>query len=471
MKAWLFFFLFLSSSSCIAKSSHSKNGQSPQTNPTPTPVPTPTPAPLPTPSPTPVPTPAPTPSPTSPESAFYIRDGGTGTSCADWNSACATFPLNLHRGSTYYVADGLYSGKNFNTAESGTSYITIKKATEVNHGTNVGWLSSLGDGQAIFTSGVEFNSSYWIFDGQRGGGPGKWASDFGFKIINIDDGSPMLRIAPSETEQIILRHLELQGKGSVGTEGGGSGNDALAIYGASQVTLSYAYLHGIGRCPFFIDTANSVFEFVYVESFFGSSAVHSEIASIWDFAGGPPIGDITFRNNLFTHLASTGGLMFDNVSNPNSKLYVYGNVFYRPAADLWPYANGAVGGWTGANGEEMHNVWVFNNTFININQQSLSSLPQITSGSKAKNNLFFNSNPPNFENFPDHSHNHFINSGSSAGDPNSSTSTTDPFKNYLNFDFTLSSNTSPGTDLGPPFNVDPLGHTRTTWTRGAYEFN
>ena len=36
--------------------------------------------------------------------------------------------------------------------KSGTQYITIKKAIETDHGTNTGWNSDYGDGQAVFTA-------------------------------------------------------------------------------------------------------------------------------------------------------------------------------------------------------------------------------------------------------------------------------------------------------------------------------
>ena len=53
----------------------------------------------------------------------------------------------------------------FNDAVSGTTLITIKKAIESDHGTDTGWSSAYGDGQATFPN-VTFTTSYWTFDGQ-----------------------------------------------------------------------------------------------------------------------------------------------------------------------------------------------------------------------------------------------------------------------------------------------------------------
>ena len=70
--------------------------------------------------------------------------GGTG--------AYKALPATLVRGDTYYIADGSYPSYTVDDAVSGTIVITIKKATTSAHGTENGWDSSYGDGQAVFTS-------------------------------------------------------------------------------------------------------------------------------------------------------------------------------------------------------------------------------------------------------------------------------------------------------------------------------
>ena len=388
---------------------------------------------------------------------------------SDWKNQMA-WSATPARGDTWYLADGAYSGKDLSVPADGATPITIKKATLSEHGPSAGWDDALGDGQASFTSALNIDSPHWVLDGQTGGGPGRWKEGFGFKITSTDDSAANVRIGYQDTaDDVTVRHVDLEGKGSASNQGGGFSNDAVAIYGCSNITVSYAWIHGAGRAPFFIDTADSVFEYVHVESYFASDAVHAEVASIWAF-GDLPIGDITFRNNLFTHVVSTGGLMFDNSSAPASHLYVYGNVFYKAPGEQWDEANGLIGGWTGGGGEEMHNVWVFHNTFINVDQASLSTLPNITSGGRAYNNLFYNSQAPSFEKFPDHDDNHFVSSGDTAGEPNGTSGDGDPFVDAASLDFTLKANTAPGKDLGAPYDVDPLGHKRSTWTRGAYEF-
>jgi hypothetical protein len=404
----------------------------------------------------------------------YVRAGAAGSQTgADWSNAYTSLPATLVRGDTYYIAGGTYAGRTFSTPASGTTPITIKKATAANHGAAPDW-SVAYDTQASFTGGLVFTTSYWIIDGQTGGGAvNSWSQNFGMKITERGDGDAVIKIGQSGTANgITIRHVDIQGKGSVSTSGGSASNDGLAVYGASDVTLSYFRMAGIGRCPFFVSPKNLVVEHGWVQSYFGSSAVHSEVASIWGFDGS--VGDVTFRYSLFTDIRSTGGIMWDNSSNTSARLNAYGNVFYKPAGASWEQANGLIGGWTGGSGEQFRNASVYHNTFVNVDQQSLSSFPNTYSSNVAFNNLFYNSAAPNFSRFASHNYNHFINSGGIQSEPNGTSATTgDPFVNMAGLDFRLKEGTVGGAVLPAPFNVDPWGNVRGSdgkIDRGAFEF-
>jgi hypothetical protein len=402
----------------------------------------------------------------------YVRAGATGNGTGvDWNNAYGALPTTLVRGAVYFIADGSYPGYTFNTATSGTTLITVKKAIESDHGTSAGWSSAYGDGQAAFTSGLDFTTSYWLIDGQTGGGAeNAWLGNFGFKVTETGDSNAILNFSSSGSN-VTVRHVDLQGKGSVSNSGGSWSNDAVAIYGASNVTLSYFHMKGIGRCPFFISPANLTVEHGWVESYNGSSAVHSEVASIWAFSRS--VGNVTFRYNLFTDIQSTGGLMWDNSSNTSAVLSVYGNVFYKPSGATWGEANGLIGGWTGGGGEQCHNIKVYNNTFINVDQEILSTLPNIASGNEAFNNIFYNSQAPSFSKFSSHDYNLFINSGTTQGEANGKTATASPFVNITARDFRLTAATAAGKAFASPFNVDPYLIARGSdglYDRGAFEF-
>lgn len=96
----------------------------------------------------------------------YIRSGASGTGNGnDWTNTYTTIPATLIRGDTYYVADGSYGDYTFDDATSGTTPITIKKATVADHGTQTGWSDTFGDGQASFGNFI-FKTSYYVIDGQ-----------------------------------------------------------------------------------------------------------------------------------------------------------------------------------------------------------------------------------------------------------------------------------------------------------------
>ncbi|NML18697.1 hypothetical protein, partial [Azohydromonas caseinilytica] len=96
----------------------------------------------------------------------YVRPGATGANNgSDWANAYTALPSTLVRGNVYYIAAGSYAGRTFSTAASGTTPVTIKKATVADHGTSTGWSDAYGTGQASFTGGISFTTPYWVFDG------------------------------------------------------------------------------------------------------------------------------------------------------------------------------------------------------------------------------------------------------------------------------------------------------------------
>jgi hypothetical protein len=229
-------------------------------------------------------------------------------------------------------------------------------------------------------------------------------------------------------------------------------------------------MHGIGRCPIFGGgTGDSVVEYSHIDDFYGSSAVHSEILSVWQGS----IGDWTLRYNLFTDAESTGGLMWGVNSTPSAALFVYGNVFYKPNSSRYidNIFNGVIGGWSS---QQFNHVRLYNNTFINIDRTILGSIYASRTDTVAQNNLFYTTNSPNFAAWTTHDYNHFIAAGGTHGEANgTSASSGDPFSDYPNLDFSLTNETTAGLTLGPPYNVDMFGNVRGAdgvWDRGAYEY-
>lgn len=404
---------------------------------------------------------------------YYVRAGATGNASGlDWNNAYPTLPTTLSRGSTYYVATGTYGGYTFNTAESGTNIVTVKKATVADHGSNTGWNDIYGTGTAVFTNYWRISRSYFTLDGQVGGGPENWTNGFGFKIQSLSTTSFNPGITVSQNRRnVTLRHFEIQGNGGDGDGGlGGPANDALDIgIGTDQTTVSYAYLHDMGRCLIFGHGNNMFFEYVYGGKFESTAVEHAEIASLW--ASIPPVAlctNVTFANCVWSHMEGTGGLVMyaDGVK-------IYGNVFYRPTGTTFPAANGALATWSNP-GSVFVRGRIFNNSFINLG----STFPALgigfgesTSDNLVMNNVFYNCRV-DFGGVTLHDYNLFINTSGSGvtSEAHGKTATSAIFNDYNALNFTLKSNTPAGTNVGFVFSIDPRGNPRTTWTRGAYEF-
>jgi hypothetical protein len=400
----------------------------------------------------------------------YVRAGASGAANgSDWTNAYPSLPATLTRGDTYYVAGGTYSGYRFSTPASGTTLITIKRATIADHGTTTGWSDSFGQGQAFFAGSWDFSSSYWLIDGQVGGGPGSWTTGFGFKVKETAD--TVISIG-SNASNITIRHVEAEGNGGDG-DGGTGANDIFNNYtaGTRNVTVSYAYFYNAGRCIFFSRGSNMTFEYIYTGYHESTPGQHSEVASIWTASPDPRPTNYTFRYNVFTHAEGTGGLIMDG-----DGLYVYGNVFYRPTGDNWEHGNGVIGTWTV---NVLTQAKVYNNTFINLSTGwsilgTLFTAP--TTGNEARNNIFYGSTSIGGLGslFPTFSHNYYVDTSPlNLTETGKMTGSGNPFNNYPALDFRLKAAGPAGIALPAPYDRDMYGTVRGSggaWGRGAVEF-
>lgn len=408
----------------------------------------------------------------------YVRQGATGNG-SDWTNAYGQLPALLVRGDVYYIADGSYSGYTFNTPVSGTAVVTIKKATPGDHGTDTGWNSTYGDGTALFTGTVDFSSSYCVFDGQTGGGPGSWKTGLGFKVSQVA-GSPAVTtgftkfLANASTDPniryITIKHLEVVGNDGTNQGGGSIGNDAFAFYGGGDITIAYSYAHHMGRAIIFGGSNNTTFEYSYTGHFVSTASVHSEIASIWNTMG-QAISNWTFRHCVFTHSEGTGGIMYEG-----DDLKIYGCVFAPLDGNSFGGGNGVIGTWSSS---ELTNVRIYNNTFINVGVAVVG----VTGTAAApigefRNNLLYKSLVSGGIGQLTRSHNHYVEAvlswdGTTNDGGTQTMATGDPLVNFTGLDFHLKAPTATGFSLVSPYHADPLGITRGAdgvWDRGAYEY-
>ena len=148
----------------------------------------------------------------------YSGDGSTWGDAASPGAAGAwkNLPLNMVRGDTYYIGDGVYDQKDqwklnayrMNTSLDGDKKIYIYKATVADHGTGpgaeTGWNNAYGDGQAFLESSESYAGAirvlyfYYgniVFDGKVGSGSD--SSTYGF----------VLRPAPATCGSLYLEYL------------------------------------------------------------------------------------------------------------------------------------------------------------------------------------------------------------------------------------------------------------------------
>jgi len=434
---------------------------------------------------------------------YYVQAGATGSqNGSDWNNAYTSLPTTLVRGATYYVGSGSYPSYAFKTPDSGTSWITVKKATATDHGTSAGWQTSYSN-QAVFGGlniGPDTGEDYFIFDGQTGGGPGSWTSGYGFKIAAGPNWTgPTIGIGNSGASykpegNIVVRHVDVQGN-NPGGAGGNTYNSTqqgvTCYWGSYNCTFSYVYIHDQCGNPFQpLGTHDFVFEYMYIGPWWPENGDHTEWCyAHTDISDATPVTNVTVRFSILGNIpgaAVTGGLIM-TVNN----LYIYGNVFYNPLGNQWPYCTGGLIG-NQARGFGTQNAYIYNNTFINTLGNN-GSAPGYTANCVDKgivfgfqvdgglninifNNLYYLSVGLSYGNVANHDYNENVNlqnqlsSLGSITEPNGATNSVNPFVDYANYNFSPVSNTPPGMNLGPPYNVDMFGNTRTTWTRGAIEY-
>lgn len=273
---------------------------------------------------------------------LYVREGASGTTCADWGSnACAsaaTAEALIARGQTIWVADGNYGIVTFDVMNSGTTRITVKKATISAHGTSTGWLDTYGDGVGVWTK-TTFLSDYWTFDGVTGGGPGSWTSGHGFQFVHASDNTDgvFVDLFGDPRDHITFRHTYFHETGTVtGIDHGytafqsgnvGSGN-------LTNFISEYNYFDNLGGLPYaFRSGTGNLFQYNYsglmcgVAS--GPATNHCEMFVFW------AMNDSDFRYNYA--LTCTGGGCSGTIEHNDSDGHIlpentdgmrfYGNVF------------------------------------------------------------------------------------------------------------------------------------------------
>lgn len=407
--------------------------------------------------------------------ALYIRQGASGANNGtNWTNALSSLPSTLTRGKTYCVADtttGFGAWTIDTNAASGTTTTSIVKATVADHGTSTGWLDTMGDGQAVFTSTSDTfqydvaGAGYLILDGNGsattcGAKPalaGSSQTGCGFKFVNSNPGTHAVQFLHGGTHSIV-RYVETQGPSGTSTADFNFTSDSAGIANwgnADFLTVQYNWIHNnVTNIDCLFD--NAIVEYNYIaNSRSNNAAAHSNVFYICGDTDG-----LDLRYNYVQNYNDEGFFLtwFDNAGGGPDGVRIYGNVMYSPGTTN---PRGVEVRQQDSNGQVRYTgIIVNNNTFVNLSQGGILDRASETgdgtcTGCSASNNLGYTAT------------NSFLTMTSS----NNTADTTDRFVSIgSNFHLT---GALAGTALASPYTTDLLGNTRGadgTWDRGAYEF-
>ena len=399
---------------------------------------------------------------------------------ADWNNAYQGLPATLVRGDTYYLADGTYARYSFNTIESGTTPITIKKAIPSDHCTDTGWdAATMGSSQAIFNPGTVDTfavlQDYLVLDGQK---RDSLSSGHGIKLNGVCPGAncTTLNIAANN---LTVRYVELQG---IGDQNPASDKGDVQIYGngRSNWTFQYLYVHDSGQA-FVVHNFNTniLLEHSYLNNNYSSATRHGNC--IIDTGS----TNVTIRYNIFREFTGTSCITIrGTVGSAANNWWVYGNLFTENPSAPSGTGNGIA---SCLGSQHCTNFYFYNNTIANMSlglagiywQENTVGSPTI------RNNIWYNNRNSTVGAAQGviESHNTVLNTPTALGftDPNDvrvASGASVPFVALPTGDVHLTwenfgSVRAPGLPLPPPFNQDPDGKTRGAdglWDRGAFEF-
>jgi hypothetical protein len=410
----------------------------------------------------------------------FVRPGATGRNDgSDWTNAYTALPSTLSRGDSYYLASGNYGSYTFATPNSGSALITIKKAVDSDRGTDVGWSSAYGSGQAVFRS-WQVHTDYYVFDGQRRNT--NWregaTSEYGIKVagtgpLRLDNGNG------TGGDSLTFRYIDFVGGG----RDTGAGDDVVyGLTGNSNLTFQFCALHDSDRTIFLTrnNWTNLVVDQSYMARNTSSPASHGELMSVYSST------NMTFSNNVIEDIEGTA--IWAGIGDGGSNGWkIYGNVISHSAAYAANTGRTAAHnlGISGvifvandaSNNNRGDNIQFYNNTMVNIVGTWSGVIIQSGSNNEVRNNVWYGSVRTNNSFSGTISNNWYFNTlvdGDATATKTVCASGCDIFTSIAGKDFRLKTGIGGGMAVGAPYNIDMNGASRGadgTWDRGAFEFN
>jgi hypothetical protein len=406
---------------------------------------------------------------------------GTGTNWSNlraWSGA-----TSVVRGDTWYLADGNYTnidsgngyGMEFTTAPSGTTLCTIKKATEAAHGPTNYWDSTYGDGQAVLNGTLNFQTDYWLFSGVTRN-ESDWFDDtaYGIKVVtplNNSAATVCIWLAASYVDlnyvAVIAPVLPLDYDREM----------SLINWAGSPARVAANVSHCLVRngCNhFFMRWADScIVEYSASEggkSIAAHTSTHGEVVNwygYWGTSDNCILRYCIIRNNYDPGYGagySQGTAVIAMVDANGCS--AYGNLIINNAC-----GNGTIGINSSEDVKKCVGFKFYNNTIIQGVGDAGLTLPTLSTGAVASNNLWFGHSGYLPIEFSGITHDYNVSDVDSLGEAHDLIFTNSSiFVNYAGGDYHLATNIA-GVALATAYNTDMEGNGRSTWTVGAFEYN
>jgi hypothetical protein len=315
----------------------------------------------------------------------YVRADAAGNgSGSDWTNAYKALPGALVRGDTYYVGDGSYPAYVFDDATSGSTPITIKKATAADSGSAPDWQPSYGDGQAVF-GGWTFRTSHYTILGQtRNGADWEHEAAYGMDI------NGEITIDAAGVSNLRLSHFSVGGTvGSVypNTTSFGIKMTVPSSPARNNLYFGYCYIHNTTLPIHSRSNSDVTLEYCHLGPGFGKEAISHQTGGSWNI-----------RNNKFIDscvlpasegcTAVIGMFNFTGGGSPVEcycdNMLIYGNVFAESGKFSAVKADGII---------LMHatnNSKFFNNSVVRHNGNWAGAVRLMEGvGNEIKNNLWY----------------------------------------------------------------------------------
>lgn len=395
----------------------------------------------------------------------FVTPGGAGSQNGnDWNNAYSS-SWTPARENVYYLADGSYGSQTFDTANSGSTTIEIRKCTTTDGVSSAvaGYVSTLCDGQATFGT-ITLHTGYWILNGVTRNENDWHEQVYGFRATSVVANSV---VNGDAAHYSTIQYIDLGGTYS-DTYYSGMEEALYLVYNQHDILVSHCFMHNsVMTIAQLYGGTNITIEYSWVGPGWGKEAIR----------GAGDSSGMVIRFNKFWNAAKkdpedeTSGLTAEiglwSFDSTVTGVEIYGNTFVNSDTASGRNAIIIVGGdGSGWVGSPANGTLVYNNTFAGIGEASVFGHVLLNGTStEGKNNLFYLSNGSSI---------------SASTTSNNVAATVDPFVGYS----TLASHNlhivsgsqahDVGVNLGSSYNTDMDGVTRGSggiWDVGAYEYD